>query len=139
MCKACTRRDGDYDMEITLKPRTDYVNVGYGLITPDGSLYSCGYTDHGYLVNELEDAGILDENSNEEYGGSVHVSGADFDLARYRDYKRVTQKQLDTMFDYMLAHGNTFPFDELEIVDASTKTGKISSATFRAVQQSAVV
>lgn len=107
------------DSTITPQPTTEFERVRYGLLTPEGELFACGFTDHSYLVGQLEHAGILDPKSPYEYDGCVHISEFDFDLARdYPDCRKVTQKQLDVMFDYMLAHGQRFPFDSLEVIDA---------------------
>lgn len=130
----------DYETEITLQPTTDFLKVRYGLITPNGDLYACGYTDHCYLASELERIGVLNEDANSDYGGSVHVSSYRFDHIEqgYTESKRVTQRQLDTMFDYAAAHNNSFSTDGLEIIDAR-KTRKAQISPLRTYAQSSAV
>ena len=112
--------------EMTLKPRTDYDRIRFGLITPEGELYSCGYADHCKLVNRLVNFGKLDKNNPRDYHGCVHISDYSFDEIEkgrsfptsqyYINSKFVTNKQIDRMFDYCLALGIEFDFKALEIV-----------------------
>lgn len=109
------------------EPTTDYLDVDYGLITPDGLLYETTYEGHYGLAEGLACAGLVNSNTNKSHYGCVHLSDGDFDMARgegwYRrqdisEYRQVTQKQFDTMFAYMTARGTAFPWELLEVTDA---------------------
>ena len=109
------------------EPTNDFLDVDYGLITPDGLLYETEYEGHYGLAEELALAGLVNSNTDKSHYGCVHLSGGDFDAARgagwYRrqditECRKVTQKQFDTMFAYMTARGATFPWDVLEVTDA---------------------
>lgn len=118
------------DTTMTLVPRTDYDRVRYGIITPSGELFSCGYTEHNYLVHLLINRRILKFNGK-TYNGCVHISNYKFDkIEYYRYYKslgriseanefadaiQLTNKQMDKMFDYVLALGIKFDFGDLEL------------------------
>ena len=130
----------EYDIEITLEPATDYKRLKYGLITPKGELFACGYTDHDYLTEQLCYIGKLDENDDRDYKGSVHITSwrANNIEEKWQDAMRITQKQLDTLFDYYTAHGKAFSTEGLEIIDAR-KTRKAKISPFRANVQSLAV
>ena len=93
----------------------NYADIAFGLIAPDGRLFNAEHGGgHSRCAGKMHDAGILPAWS---YDGCVHIAYSDFDFARdMREYRRVTQAQLDTMFDYMAAKGGEFPWDVLEVV-----------------------
>ena len=115
---------------------SEYASTPYALILPNGHLYKVEYYgNHCSTAYKLQDAGIL-EGCGGDYAGCVHVSDFEFDhIGRdYRDSKKVTQKQADTMFDYTLACGKIFNFEVLEITDKKSKT-----RAFRASQNVSTV
>jgi hypothetical protein len=94
-------------------PQDELKGAEYGLITPDGEFYSCGYAGHYALAFGLTQSGKLNINETHGHYGAVHVSGFEFDNI-YKGY-RVTQAQLDTMFDYAMLHGLKFNAETLKV------------------------
>src|SRR6266498_597815 len=100
-----------------------YKTAKYALILPNGDLYKVDFFGkHCTTAYELQNAGIL-YGFGGNYDGCVHISDYEFDHIErgHKSSKRVTQKQADTMFDYMMAVGKTFTFDILEIIDEKPK------------------
>lgn len=119
--------DGNYE-NITFEPVpvNEFKFVEYGLVTPQGVLFSCDYYGHATLTKGLKDRGYLDPNSYMDYGGSIHISDYEFDFLGAGSH--VTQKQLDTMFEYAMAHEIQFDFAKLEIVNEKVKNGTARNA-----------
>ena len=128
------------------EPTTDYRDVDYGLITPDGLLYETEYEGHYGLAEDLACAGLVSSNTNKAHYGCVHLASGDFDMVRgagwYRrqdvaEYRKITQKQFDTMFAYMTARGTAFPWELVEVIDAekpkTRATGKVKGNPFSQV------
>jgi len=137
MCDLCDdRNDEDYDDDydessydnITFEavPVSDFGSVEYGLLTPQGLLFACDYYGHSNLTEGLKERGYLDRQSYMDYGGSIHISDYEFDFLGAGSH--VTQKQLDAMFDYAMAHEITFDFAKLEVVDEKVKNGTARAA-----------
>jgi len=134
MCDLCDDQydddyydEGSYD-NITFEPVpvSDFGSVEYGLLTPQGLLFACDYYGHSNLTEGLRDRGILERNYYAEYGGSIHISDGEFDFIGKGS--QVTQKQLDAMFDYAIAHEIQFDFAQLEVVDEKVKNGTARAA-----------
>ena len=94
-------------------PQDKFGSIEYGLITPQGELFQCSYAGHYPLAGDLVKQGILDFNNSHGHYGAVHVSGFEFDDI-YEGY-RVTQAQLDTMFDYAIKHDIKFDSSILRV------------------------
>jgi hypothetical protein len=102
-------------------PKSEYSEVEYGLIAPNGNLYETEYEGHSGLAEDLFDFGIVTGPYGNGFYGCVHVAESDFDCARsgrYEGHRQVTQAQFNTMVEYMTAQDLLFPFHLLEVVDA---------------------
>lgn len=122
-----------------MEPTTDYENVEYGLITPDGRLFETDFYGHCSLADDLVMEGVLNENTPQDYFGSIHLADGEFDLIDFDcEYTlRVTQAQFNTMFDYMKARNDTFDFYKLEIIDEKPKTRAIRKRALNPFSQGA--
>lgn len=113
-------------------PKEEWGNVEYGLLTPNGEIFKCGFAGHSNLTWDLRKEGVLDEKNQADFHGAQHISGHEFDRLKeatrpcnansryYADTKRVTQAQIDAMFDYLCAVGNPFDldmFEKLEVIN----------------------
>ena len=116
-----------------MEPTTEYEDVDYGLIAPNGGLYETDYEGHCGLADDLYAEGVV-ESSSRDYFGCVHVADGYFDVIEgdgwysgqdVKEARRVTQKQFDTMVAYKLARGEKFNFDILEVIDAKPKTKRV--------------
>ena len=117
----------------------NYSEILYALILPDGSLYDAErFGGHCSLAYKLHEAELLPSHY---YDNCVHVSSANFDFIteRYgKEYLKVTQKQIDTMLDYTLAHNKPFDFSQMEIIDAKPTVKPSTRPLLFASQSSAV-
>lgn len=94
----------------------------HGLIAPNGDFYGCDLEGHSPLVSDLYHAGIIKTSYPEGYEFWIKVQHNDDLIELYSDdYKhdtdffimfdhdKVTQSQMDTMFDWCQKHGRKYP------------------------------
>lgn len=91
------------------RPTTDYKNVRFGLLSPDGKLYKCEYWGHDDLIYDL---GLKHSYHGIQQKGWVvlrHIWIGDEDRMYWNTDSELTQKQLDVIWDYCQENGKDFP------------------------------
>lgn len=100
-------RQLELDKIETVEPDPNFKSK-YGIITDDGKFYGCGWMEHDWLCNRLGKS--KDDAMNVWIIISKRGGSTDFNDIIFETFARsITQRQMDTVFEFCLAHELEMP------------------------------
>jgi hypothetical protein len=103
------------------QPCGDYKGVQYGLLSPNGKLYPCGWHEHNALAFRVTDMSCPDACARGWMMLTVISSAGKDEPLWYwgfedfaHAFKTITGEQINTIWDWCRANGHKFPGELIE-------------------------